>query len=85
MHRGRANVAEILDSYEQERIGYAQALVATTDRAFTTIVAEGLRGELTRRVLAPLLLTLGTGPRPHQARLVSTSSRKCKSTIPIPC
>ena len=59
VHRGRADVA-ILDSYEQERIGYARALVATTDRAFTTIVAGGLRGELTRRVLAPLVMTLGT-------------------------
>ncbi len=59
VHRGRADVA-ILDSYEQERIGYARALVKTTDRAFTTIVAGGLRGELTRRVLAPLIMTLGT-------------------------
>jgi 2-polyprenyl-6-methoxyphenol hydroxylase-like FAD-dependent oxidoreductase len=57
--RGRAG-ADILDSYEQERIGFARALVATTDRAFTPIIAGGLKGEVTRRVLAPLFLTLAT-------------------------
>jgi 2-polyprenyl-6-methoxyphenol hydroxylase-like FAD-dependent oxidoreductase len=59
VQRGRANPA-ILDSFEQERIGYARALVATTDRAFTPMVAGGLKGEVTRRVLAPLFLTLAT-------------------------
>ncbi|HEY6327567.1 MAG TPA: FAD-dependent monooxygenase [Candidatus Cybelea sp.] len=50
----------ILDSYEEERIGFARALVATTDRAFTAMVAPGMRGRLTRSVLAPLLLAAGT-------------------------
>ncbi len=59
VQRGRADAA-ILDSYEQERIGYARALVATTDRAFTPMVAGGVKGEVTRRVLAPLFLTLAT-------------------------
>jgi hypothetical protein len=59
VQRGHANAA-ILDSYEQERIGYARALVKTTDRAFTPMVAGGLKGEVTRRVLAPLFLTLAT-------------------------
>ena len=47
--------ASILDSYEPERIAFARSLVATTDRAFTPMVAEGLKGELTRKILAPFL------------------------------
>src|SRR6202007_2043974 len=34
--QGRAH-ASILDSYEQERIGFARTLVATTDRAFVGV------------------------------------------------
>ena len=56
---GRA-AQTILDSFEEERIGFARALVATTDRAFTAIVAPGGRGQATRRILAPLLLAAGT-------------------------
>ena len=47
--------ASLLDSYEPERIAFARSLVATTDCAFTQMIAEGLIGELTRRFLAPLL------------------------------
>jgi 2-polyprenyl-6-methoxyphenol hydroxylase-like FAD-dependent oxidoreductase len=50
----------ILDSYEEERIGFARALVATTDRAFTAMVAPGLRGALIRRVVAPLFVSTAT-------------------------
>lgn len=57
--QGRAGAA-LLDTYEAERIGFARTLVATTDRAFTPLVAQGLRGELTRRVLAPLVMTVAT-------------------------
>ena len=57
--QGRADES-LLDSYEPERIGFARTLVATTDRAFTPMVAEGLRGELTRKIVAPLFLTLAT-------------------------
>lgn len=56
---GRAD-ASLLDSYEPERIAFARLLVSTTDRAFTPIVTEGIRGEFTRRVLAPLFFTLAT-------------------------
>jgi FAD binding domain/Aromatic-ring hydroxylase, C-terminal len=56
---GRAS-ERVLHSFEEERIGFARALVATTDRAFTAIVAPGARGALTRRLLAPLLLAAGT-------------------------
>ena len=57
--RGRADPS-LLDSYEPERIAFARSLVATTDRAFTPMVAEGFKGELTRRFLAPLFMTVAT-------------------------
>jgi len=57
--QGRAN-ASLLDTYEQERIGFARSLVATTDRAFTGLVGEGVAGEFTRRFLAPLLFGVVT-------------------------
>ena len=47
--------SSILDTYEPERIGFARSLVATTDRAFTGLVAEGAVGEFTRKIIAPLV------------------------------
>ncbi len=38
--RGRARVS-LLDTYEPERIAFARRLVATTDRAFTTVTSSG--------------------------------------------
>ena len=55
--QGRADPS-LLDSYEPERIGFARSLVSTTDRAFTPMVAAGIGGELTRRVLAPLFFSV---------------------------
>ena len=52
--------AALLDTYEPERIGFARSLVATTDHAFTPMVAEGWRGEVMRRLLAPLFFTVAT-------------------------
>jgi hypothetical protein len=57
--QGRA-APSLLDSYETERIAFARLLVSTTDRAFTPMVAEGFKGELTRRFLAPLFMTVAT-------------------------
>jgi 2-polyprenyl-6-methoxyphenol hydroxylase-like FAD-dependent oxidoreductase len=57
--RGRARET-LLDTFEEERIRFARALVATTDRAFTAMVAPGWRGMLTRRFLAPLAITVAT-------------------------
>ena len=51
---------DLLNTYETERIGFARSLVATTDRAFTGIVAGGLAGEFARRVFAPLVLSIAT-------------------------
>lgn len=57
--QGRAQ-EKLLDTYEHERIEFARTLVATTDRAFTPIVAPGLHGELTRRLLLPFFITVAT-------------------------
>ena len=50
----------LLDTYEPERISFARTLVSTTDRAFTPLVADGVAGELVRRIVAPLFLTVAT-------------------------
>lgn len=55
--QGRANAA-ILDSYEQERIGFARTLVATTDRAFTGVTSSGAMARLVRLHIVPLLVPL---------------------------
>jgi 2-polyprenyl-6-methoxyphenol hydroxylase-like FAD-dependent oxidoreductase len=51
---GRAR-PDLLDSYETERIGFARALVRTTDRVFSSIIASDVRGQIMRRVLVPVL------------------------------
>lgn len=48
--------AGLLDTYEIERIAFARKLVATTDRVFTFVTAEGRMADLLRTRLAPLLL-----------------------------
>jgi 2-polyprenyl-6-methoxyphenol hydroxylase-like FAD-dependent oxidoreductase len=64
----------LLDTYEPERIGFARSLVATTDRAFTPLVAEGITGELARRIIAPLIFSVAVrfAPTRHAMfRLIS--------------
>ena len=56
---GRAK-PEILDTYESERLPFARELVATTDRAFESMVAEGFTGNLVRNWLAPSLVGVAT-------------------------
>jgi 2-polyprenyl-6-methoxyphenol hydroxylase-like FAD-dependent oxidoreductase len=50
----------VLDSYEAERIGFARRLVASTDRAFTVVTAEGRIANLLRTRIAPLALSAFT-------------------------
>jgi len=57
--QGRADPS-LLDTYETERIAFARSLVATTDRAFTGLVGEGVVGAFTRRVIAPLVFGVVT-------------------------
>jgi len=52
--QGRADPA-LLNTYEAERIVFARKLVATTDRAFQLIVAQGTGGQLLRSWLLPHL------------------------------
>jgi hypothetical protein len=46
----------LLDTYEAERIGFANRLVATTDRVFSFATAEGRIADIVRTRLAPLIL-----------------------------
>jgi hypothetical protein len=48
----------LLDTYELERIGFARRLVATTDRVFTIVTAQGLIARFVRTRLVPLVLPL---------------------------
>lgn len=51
----RADVA-LLDSYEPERIAFAQRLVSTTDRAFAFTTADGPIARVVRRQVMPRIL-----------------------------
>ncbi|HEY8073691.1 MAG TPA: FAD-dependent monooxygenase [Labilithrix sp.] len=53
--RGRAN-ADLLDTYEPERIAFARRLVATTDRVFQAVSSESRLAEWARTQLVPRLL-----------------------------
>jgi 2-polyprenyl-6-methoxyphenol hydroxylase-like FAD-dependent oxidoreductase len=52
---GRAD-ASLLDSYEPERIAFAQRLVATTDRAFTAVTSSSPLSRLIRLHMVPFLI-----------------------------
>ena len=47
---------KLLDSYEAERIGFARRLVATTDRVFSFVTAEGRIADIIRTRVAPVLI-----------------------------
>jgi 2-polyprenyl-6-methoxyphenol hydroxylase-like FAD-dependent oxidoreductase len=53
--RGRAPV-DVLETYETERIAFAQRLVATTDRAFTLVTSDGSLARFVRLDVVPRLL-----------------------------
>jgi 2-polyprenyl-6-methoxyphenol hydroxylase-like FAD-dependent oxidoreductase len=64
----------LLDTYELERIGFARRLVATTDRVFTFVTAQGRLARFVRRRLAPLLIPIFfrlPGVRPFLFQTVS--------------
>jgi hypothetical protein len=52
---GRAQ-DKLLDSYEPERIGFARRLVATTDRVFSFVTADGPIADIVRTRVAPIVL-----------------------------
>lgn len=53
---GRDASDELLDTYENERIGFAQRLVKTTDRVFTLATAEGRVASLLRTRIVPVAI-----------------------------
>jgi 2-polyprenyl-6-methoxyphenol hydroxylase-like FAD-dependent oxidoreductase len=65
----------LLDTYEPERIGFARSLVSTTDRAFTGLVGEGVAGEFTRKIVAPLLFGVATRFSPGRHAIFRTISQ----------
>jgi 2-polyprenyl-6-methoxyphenol hydroxylase-like FAD-dependent oxidoreductase len=50
--------ATLLDSYEPERIPFAQRLVATTDRGFTVVTSRGGFASVVRTRIVPLIIPL---------------------------
>jgi 2-polyprenyl-6-methoxyphenol hydroxylase-like FAD-dependent oxidoreductase len=66
--------SEILQTYETERIGFAHALVATTDRLFEAMVGKNLAAEMFRNLLLPHIVpfVMGLTPvRKAEFRLIS--------------
>jgi 2-polyprenyl-6-methoxyphenol hydroxylase-like FAD-dependent oxidoreductase len=53
--QGRAPQA-LLDSYETERIKFARRLVATTDKVFTFVTADGPIADVVRTRIAPVVM-----------------------------
>jgi 2-polyprenyl-6-methoxyphenol hydroxylase-like FAD-dependent oxidoreductase len=45
----------LLDTYEAERIGFAKRLVATTDRVFSFVTAEGRIADIVRTRIVPMI------------------------------
>ena len=68
---------KLLDSYEAERIGFARRLVATTDRVFSFVTAEGRIADILRTRVAPVLIP--TGHRVRGGARVSSSGQSRRS------
>jgi hypothetical protein len=65
----------LLATYEAERIGFAQRLVATTDRVFRFATAQGKVADVLRTRLAPLLLARALALEPVREYLFRTVSQ----------
>jgi len=71
---GRADAA-LLATYEAERIGFAQRLVATTDRVFSFATAQGKVADVLRTRLVPSLLAGALALEPVREYLFRTVSQ----------
>jgi 2-polyprenyl-6-methoxyphenol hydroxylase-like FAD-dependent oxidoreductase len=71
---GRATRA-LLASYEAERIAFARRLVASTDRAFTFVTADGRLAQLVRTRIAPYVLSGAVALEPVREFLFRTVSQ----------
>jgi 2-polyprenyl-6-methoxyphenol hydroxylase-like FAD-dependent oxidoreductase len=49
---------KLLDTFEPERIAFAQQLVATTDRGFTIVTRRGIVARIIRTRIAPLIVPI---------------------------
>jgi 2-polyprenyl-6-methoxyphenol hydroxylase-like FAD-dependent oxidoreductase len=67
--------AQLLDSYEIERSAFARRLVATTDRVFTFVTADGAIADLVRTRFAPMALARATALAPVRQFLFRTVSQ----------
>lgn len=67
--------AEVLDSYELERIGFARRLVATTDRAFTAVTSTSSFARMMRLRMIPLVTPLLFSSRKLRRLLFRTISQ----------
>jgi hypothetical protein len=65
----------LLDTYELERMRFARRLVATTDRAFTFVTADGPLAELIRTRVAPTVLAKVTSLEPLRQFMFRTVSQ----------
>ena len=71
---GQAN-ARLLDSYEDERIPVAQALLSTTDRLFSLVISDNWTTGLLRTRLVPQLLGIAIRSARVQKRAFLTISQ----------
>jgi hypothetical protein len=67
--------ARLLDTYEPERIAFAQQLIATTDSLFQAMVAEGWFARRLRTGIAPSLIGLFTQFRVTKRTLFKSVSQ----------
>jgi 2-polyprenyl-6-methoxyphenol hydroxylase-like FAD-dependent oxidoreductase len=65
----------LLTTYEQERIGFARRLVATTDRVFTLVTKQGVLARWVRTQLFPLIAPLLFRQAPVRRFLFRTVSQ----------
>ena len=72
--RGDAD-EQLLATYESERIGFARRLVATTDRVFSFVTAQGKLAQVVRTRLAPSLLAGALTLEPVREYLFRTVSQ----------
>lgn len=72
--RGQADES-LLDSYEPERQGFAHQLIATTDKIFTFVTAEGEFARFMRTRIAPVLASLAFRLRPVREAAFRTVSQ----------
>ena len=71
---GRASDS-LLDTYEAERIGFARRLVATTDRVFSVVTAEGRIADVVRTRLVPLIFPKVVALEPVREYIFRTVSQ----------